>query len=172
MLGGDWKQPLPVDISEEAQFVASIKNTEYFDTTKPDHFRTTRLTINNRIEPDQDEFKNMVKLIGVAATNDLYGSVHIPPPLCTDNIQSAIDFVFDRQTLANPLNDDVAKNLKGCAILCPTNDEVFRVNDTIMVLHNENLYLVYMYTLRLKFHHLFGHIYLLMRHTKTMQRMY
>lgn len=74
ILGGDWKQLAPIEKDVDTMFPdprnmhlaqkrASIKNSAYFDSTKPFHFTTTRLKTNNRLLPGQDRFRDFLKVV-------------------------------------------------------------------------------------------------------------
>jgi hypothetical protein len=135
-LGGDWQQLMPVLVgyglfAMQAQFIASIKNSVFFDVQQPYHFVTKRLKINVRLDPTQVQFRGELKQIAVAANSDCDGNVLVPAAIRVNNIQELISFVFDRDALSDPIGH--GNTLNGCAILCPINEEMFHVNDRIMV---------------------------------------
>ena len=117
--------------TDEAQYLASVKKTEFFHLDAPQHFHTTRLTINHRLEPEQEKYCDWLKRIGVGSEIHFDARVFIPEKICVNDRNALIDFVFDRRVLLNPLK--FGNELRGCAILCPTNEQVFEVNDLIMV---------------------------------------
>ena len=142
IVGGDWKQTAPVVTSKNfrvydennmhnAQFNASIKNHKYFNGQHQHQFQTTRLTINNRIEPNQESFKDYLRMIGAGIkTMNFKERVVVPKNLQVLSIQALANFVFPPAAIKNPLNN--LNVLKEAAILTPLNEEALKINDILL----------------------------------------
>jgi len=117
--------------SSAAQNTASIKNTPWFDKAEEFHFHTTRLTINNRLVPGQEDYRLFCKQIGTGFVRDPYNRVQIPEQICVANQKDLFDFVFPQEALANPM--EKGDLLTGCAVLCPTNAQMFEAANYLRV---------------------------------------
>jgi hypothetical protein len=134
ILGGDWKQLMPVEegAGELGQIAASIHESPLFRN----NFKTLRLRENMRVKPGQKEFVEQLDAIGNGRNFEKdkngdptpYISVH-KQNLAT-SLDELIRWTFPERALKNPLK--YATELCGNAILCPTNDAVFRINDYIL----------------------------------------
>lgn len=142
IVGGDWKQTAPVVMARNfrhydennmhnAQFNASVKNNKYFTGQHQCQFQTTRLTINNRIEPNQETFKDYLRMIGAGIqTKNFKERIQVPKNLRLPSIADLAAFVFPPTAIRDPLNNlDV---LKEAAILTPLNEEAVRINNMLL----------------------------------------
>lgn len=109
------------------QICASVKNSPLFR-----HFTTRRLKCNLRLLPGQQYFRLWLKRLGTGLLNGLDDCVVIPEKMCLYNRYDVIEFVFPKDLLEQAIAR--WEELKGRAILCPTNLETFELIELIMVI--------------------------------------
>jgi hypothetical protein len=137
IFGGDWKQMLPVvrGGDNNAAFFASAKNLDYF-TRKM--VRIHRLTINHRLQEDEQQYLKQLKCYGTGVGRQQNLFVPIKEEMWKPDEAELIQFVF-QDALSKPVVN--YKEVKGAAILCPLNDDCFRINNILLV----HLYIPFTY---------------------------
>jgi hypothetical protein len=145
VLGGDWKQLMPVipGGDEAKQFARSVKSSQlyrllniiiiwlknYFSL-----FKNHRLTINKRLTNSDKKTKKYARFLDKLATGvttDGFDKIKIPRSIAMEKEEDIIDFVFPKAAMIDPIK--YIDQLSGSALLCPTNEECFRINNSLMV---------------------------------------
>ncbi|GKB15919.1 DNA helicase [Tanacetum coccineum] len=147
MLGGDFKQTLPVKRSASRDEIirSSIANSYLWRHFKI-HYLLENMRLNNESlsEVDKDRTTTFVQWllnigngqIGIPDDSDLDNTswVDIPNEYCIPNddngIPNLINFIYDEETLRYPS----AHKLQEKAIICPKNDTADMINNTILSL--------------------------------------
>jgi hypothetical protein len=128
-MSGDWKQLLPVVKGGDiyAAYFGSPKTMDFFTRNQ---VAIHRLTRNQRLLPGQEEYNKKLKIwgTGVGRHNAIWEK--IDPSMHVNTLGELIQFVF-RDGIKDPMNN--LKEIQGSAILCPLNDEVFEINEMLLV---------------------------------------
>jgi hypothetical protein len=97
-------------------------------------FKTVKLTINQRMSTADQATKDYARYLKKLATgviNNNSDNIKLPPQLLRTNEQEVIDYVFAPSAFADPLKRENLNKIKGSALLCPTNEEAFRINQLL-----------------------------------------
>jgi hypothetical protein len=127
VLGGDWKQLLPVIEGAPLQVQAanSVKASPLFS-----QFTTLRLSKNMRADADQKEFADWLCQVG-NGRNFISGKneIQLPNECVSNSIEELIEFCFE-----DLFNNPVQKfdKLADAALLAPRNDSVAHINELAM----------------------------------------
>lgn len=69
--------------------------------------------------------------LATGVTTDQNNRIEILKSLTTSDPNAIMDYVFPPTALADPMKN--VDQLKGSALLCPTNDETFQMNNMLLV---------------------------------------
>jgi hypothetical protein len=137
IMSGDWKQLLPVVKGGDiyAAYFASVKTMDFFIRNQ---VALHRLTRNQRLRPGQEEYNKKLKIwgTGVGRHNGIWEK--IDPSMHVETLAQLIQFVY-RDAIKDPINH--LEEIKGSAILCPLNDEVFEINELLLVIYLFRIFL-------------------------------
>src|SRR5882672_7917589 len=125
VFGGDFRQTLPVvpDGSRQDVVGASLCRSKLWTNIEV-HF----LTRNMRLEEGNAEHAQWLLQIGVGATHNVNDStVQLPHNMCCANLGALIDSIYSG--IGAQQNDQYFLNR---TILCPRNDEVDALNQTLL----------------------------------------
>ena len=134
VLGGDWRQTLPIVPrgSQARQIQMSLKKSYLWS-----YFSQFKLSKNMRVTGDgkfKEWRKILIKIGNGTMVVDKDGNIKLPKKFTSsisssakDMQQDAIDFVY--QSINENLND--SSYFLNRAILCPHNDSVKEINDTV-----------------------------------------
>lgn len=75
--------------------------------------------------------------LATGVTTDEKNRIEVPKSLTMHEPNGIMDFVFPPAAMADPIK--YADQIKGNALLCPTNDETFNMNNLLLVIKSENL---------------------------------
>jgi hypothetical protein len=131
ILGGDWKQIMPVAKDEYEQFMKSVKNHPLFQ-----HFEVHRLVQNMRLLANQVEYRKFCIATGTGSNYEPESlDVNLQYDMIAQNENDLIDFVFGHpvhgtDTLKKPLK--YSDFLSDRAILSPHNAVCKTYNQMLM----------------------------------------
>jgi hypothetical protein len=110
-----------------AAYAASVKTMDIYERNQ---VSLHRLSKNQRLRPGQEEYNKKLKIwgTGVGRQNGIWEK--IDESMWVEKLPDLIRFVF-RDAILDPMKN--IDDIKGSAILCPLNDEVFEINDMLLV---------------------------------------
>jgi len=124
LLGGDWRQLLPVVRTLD---MANVVNYTLKRCHLWKHFHTLRLTQNMRAEDPDGEFADYIRLLGeaddsVMNPDDL--TVRLPPEICLETEQEVVNFVYGGDV------EDIDK-VKKVGLLTTENKDTEELNEMV-----------------------------------------
>jgi hypothetical protein len=71
--------------------------------------------------------------MATGVTTDNNSRIELPQTLTTNNPDAIMEFVFPSAAMSDPIKN--IDKIKGSALLCPTNEETFKMNNQLLVFH-------------------------------------
>lgn len=130
LLGGDWKQLLPVVIKGSREEILDQTHRRSMLWHK---FETMTLKKNMRAEPGQEQFANWLEEVGTGKMqirSERHGDeefIRVPASMWLADEKSIIDWLYPQSTLCSP------QQLAAVALLTVRNNKTLELND--MILH-------------------------------------
>jgi hypothetical protein len=128
LMGGDFQQILPVIPKGSRQQIldATVTRSPLWNTIEIIHLHQN---MRLRDDPEAEQFGEWLLQIGHGQNSDESGKIKIPRDICSNNIESLMNFIYPNINSAPPPPPEYFLNRM---ILAPRNSDVNTVNETLL----------------------------------------